>query len=354
MNCDREQGRFYTYVEYKRGKKPKEIFDALCEVFGDDGPGYSTVKRWAADFTSGQRMSCEDESRCGRPVSGCGDGNVELIKRLVEDCPSISIRSLAGDSGVPYTTVQRILRDQLKYRWIASYWVPMTLNANQRQHRVDAARAIRDRLLAMGDERYTRYVCEDETWIRFDLENTRSSARVWIPQGTSRPQIPSNKLTARKCLLAIAFTMNKRVNVKAFPYGESIDGEGYLAFVSETGEKWRKLRSSPVKLNELAWQHDNARPHIKKCVQEFFTRKGLEWIHQSPYSPDFNLCDRWLNNHLKQSLRNEVFNDSMEVEARVVQLMRAVDENEYRRQLDLLIEHFAIVIADNGEYITPS
>lgn len=349
-----ENFRFYAYVEFKRKKAPKEVYEALYEVFGDDAPGYSTVKRWISDFQKGARNSFADVSRIGRPVTASGDNNIEMIKEAINENPNLSVRDLEDETGITASTIQRILTHKLNYRKIASYWVPMNLNDLQKKNRVQAAQCIHDTLTQMGPYRYDYYVSEDETWVKFDIEHTSSSSKVWLPAGSLRPQIFSNKLTPKKCLLIIAFTANKRISAKALPYGETLNGEGYADFIHETGEKWRKLRTNPVTLESLTWQHDNARPHIKQCVQQLLKRRKVTMLKQAPYSPDLNLCDRWLNNAIKEDLRKEFFHEASDVEKRVLQLMRSIDEDFYRNEVDKLMNHCLKVVENGGEYITPS
>ena len=98
--------------------------------------------------------------------------------------------------------------------------------------------------------------------------------------------------------------------------------------------------------------HDNARPHIKQCVREFFERRGIELLHQSPYSPDLNLCDRWLNNHIKSMVRGMQFDDESEVFEAVMNTLKNTDESVLRKQLDRLLVHCEKVIACGGGYVT--
>jgi len=134
----------------------------------------------------------------------------------------------------------------------------------------------------MGEDRYDKYVIEDETWVRFQVGHTKRTSRVWISKESVRPQVAAEKLTNQKCVLLIAFTCSKRFSVRALPYGTHINGELYMDFVWHTGEKWRTLRSNPVRLNELVWQHDNARPHVKEEVIMFFQQRNVEKLEQAP------------------------------------------------------------------------
>ena len=353
MEIDNDKARFYTYTEMRRGKNAKEIYDALVEVYHNESPAYSTVRRWVGDFSTGKRTSFKDEPRCGRPISACGDDNVMLVKQAVDEDPHSTVREISYDMEISVGSVHHIISEILNYRKIAAYWVPMKLNHDQKAKRVEAAAAILHLLTEIGEDRYDHYACEDETWIRFDYEETSRSSRVWQPKGTPRPQVYSNKLTPRKTLVMIVFTANKRINVQALPYGQTINGETYASFIHTTGEKWRTLRSHPTKLDRIFWQHDNARPHIKSCAKELIERRGVRLIYQSPYSPDLNLCDRWLNEYIKGFMRSEKFDSSDEVQERIIEIMRSTDADVYRKEIDKLLSHCQKVINAGGEYITP-
>ena len=277
-----------------------------------------------------------------------------LVSKCIEANPHSTIREMELELDIPYTTIQRILTGKLDLHNVASYWVPRNLTAVQKQTRMVMAKEMLERLERMGNDRYNLYAVEDETWVRFDVEHTQRSSRVWIPKNAERPQVPSNRLTPRKCMLLIAFTPNKRISVSALPYGENVDGDLYMDFVRRTGDKWRTLRSNPVTLNCLVWQHDNARPHTKNEVKSFFQGRGVELLSQPPYSPDLNLCDRWLNDHIKTILRQQQFETPEEVENEVVTIMRNIPEEKYHREVDQLMKHCQRVICEGGGYVTPS
>jgi hypothetical protein len=353
MDCSKENARFYTYTEWKRGGNSRDIHAALSEVWQDKAPSYSTVARWTADFRSGNRESFEDMPKCGRPVSASGDDSTATVREIIESDPRLSTRAIGEKTEIPQRTVCRILTTNLLMRRIAAYWVPQELTEDQKIKRVQSAHAIRSRLLEIGERRYSEYIVEDETWVKFDIEYTSSTASQWVKKSESRPVAVSSKLTPRKCLVMVAFTASKKINVKALPYGETINGDVYQEFVKETGKRWLSLSKNPVSLNGMIWQHDNARPHSKNEVVEFFRRRGIELLRQSPYSPDLNLCDRWLFSCLKKTLRQQQFNSCEEVEEAVRTGMRNIEEDEFKRQVDLLITHCQRVIIAGGEYVVP-
>lgn len=353
MEYNKDAAKFYVFTENQRGKNAKQIFDALAEVWSPNSPSYATIKNWVNSFKVNESCSNEESERRGAPVTASGDDNVELVKIQIEMDPHMSVREVSGETSISETTVWRILRNSLQMHNIASFWVPKDLNAEQMAHRKIQANEIKNRLIEMGDDVYNYYAVEDEMWVRYDKEFTQSSARVWIPTSVKRPQVPANRLTPQKCLVLIAFTCNKRISILALPYGSTIKGEDYLEFLKLTNKRWSSLHSNPISFKQLVWQHDNARPHVKQCVKDYVRKSGLELLHQSPYSPDLNLCDRWLNNHVKNSIRGMQFNNASEVEQAIKNCIRNTPTELFEHELQKLITHCGKVIESNGAYVTP-
>ena len=63
----------------------------------------------------------------------------------------------------------------------------------------------------------------------------------------------------------------------------------------------------------MLWMHDNARPHAATLTTQFFDGHHLQRVKQSPYSPDLNQCDKWLNKAMKKETKKSVYNDADEV-----------------------------------------
>lgn len=352
MQSHKENCRFYVLTELRRGGTAKATYEKLRGVWGDMAPGFSTVKRWWKEYASGARQSLSDSARCGRPVTSRLDATIAMVRDFVESDPRLSVRDLSELTGIPSTSVYRILTESLDLHSVCSVWVPHTLSAANLEQRVNSAQHIRHSLLSLGDAVYSRYVVEDETWIDFCGHRTKSENRVWIPKSAPRPQVPRPALTSKKTLTLLAFSSNKRFSVRALSYGTSIDSAEYVAFVRNTGNRWRSLRANPIHLRDVLWQHDNARPHTSAATKEFFQQRQVKTIWQAPYSPDLNLCDRWLFNLLKTELRKEEYKSEKEVENAALRVLRRVDEAYFQHELAKLLQHCEAVISCGGHYVT--
>jgi transposase len=66
MKMDNLRHRAVIQFLTLEGKKPKEIFERMGNVYGTSAPSY--VKKWAGEFKRG-RQSLDDDPRAGRPVT---------------------------------------------------------------------------------------------------------------------------------------------------------------------------------------------------------------------------------------------------------------------------------------------
>ncbi|GFT73557.1 histone-lysine N-methyltransferase SETMAR [Trichonephila clavipes] len=66
-------------------------------------------------------------------------------------------------------------------------------------------------------------------------------------------------------------------------------------------------RKHPLLRNGFLLHHDNARPHIARCVLGVSQQNNVEILPHSPYSPDLTPCDFWLFPQLKKLLRGNRF-----------------------------------------------
>ncbi|GFY27732.1 histone-lysine N-methyltransferase SETMAR [Trichonephila clavipes] len=66
-------------------------------------------------------------------------------------------------------------------------------------------------------------------------------------------------------------------------------------------------RKRPLLRNGFLSHHDNARPHIARCVLDVSQQNNVKILPQPPYSPDKTPCDFQLFLQLKKPLRGKRF-----------------------------------------------
>lgn len=202
-------------------------------------------------------------------------------------------------------------------------------------------------------DRNRLYAVTDETWVFFNPAHPKANNKAWICRGESRPTVVRDTaMTTKKTLMSIVFTINKKFHLQATSPKETIDASYFINFLHRAGEKWRTLRSDPTRLDEILLQYDNARPHVARDTTAFLKRRNVNCLWQAPYSPDFNLCDRWLFKVLKSELRKKQYVDADEVLADSLQFLKSIPENQYQHQLERLLDHCQLVIERGGDYVT--
>lgn len=340
--------RFYVATEKKRRKTCAEIYAALVEAHGEDCPSQATVYRWFA------KEECDPSPRNearGRPSTTSTPENVVAVKKVVEENPRFSIRHISEELGINRETVRQILTVNLEMRKICSVWVPHTLTDHHKELRVGAAKGIIRKLNQLGETAKRVYTIEDETWVPYEPYPSRNESKTWVKRGEKGPFLPRPQMTDKKTLLMVAFTPNKKFSVEGTEKGETVDADRYIEFLKRTGDKWRTLRSDPTKLSDLVLQHDNARPHSAQKTKQFCERRSISLLWQSPYSPDLNICDRWLFDVLKKQLRSQEFEDAEEVVAAALRTLRDIPEEALWQQVEKLLQHCKNVIQSKGDYV---
>lgn len=350
MNLSKENFRSYIFIEFKRGQTATQIHQQLLSAGVENVPSRTTVFEWWNRFNQG-RMSMDDDERCGRPISVATEATLAKARKLIADEPHLSLRMLAMELDCSKDTVRNILTSNLGLRKVCSRWVPHHLTQANKQARIECAMEMLQRYKSNSLEDCCQFWCtEDETWALYDTPKTKAQNMVWLSPGQPKPTVVKPKLTNRKVLLIVAFTADKKIFIDAVESGVTLNAERYIQFVHRTGEIWRKLRHKQTKLASLWWQHDNARCHIAAATQKFFKRRKVTLVKQAAYSPDLNLCDRWVNKSLKQAFRNQHFSDGDEMIQHSLHVMEQVPEERYIREFKNLFSYCERVIECGGDY----
>jgi histone-lysine N-methyltransferase SETMAR len=228
MDITSENLRFYVYAKTKRGKSPTNIHQQLEEAEIGPLPSLRTIQRWSESFKDSSRTSLTDVPHSGRPKSATTDDNVALVKRLIDEMPRQSTRSLADDTGLSKNTIHRILTEELGLRKMCSTWVPHNLSEANKQDRILCAQSFIEHFNSHSlDECLKLWVTEDETWILFSTTGTKEDNKSWLAPGTQRLQVVRSSLTNKKVMLIVAFTGDGKLSLEGKPPGETIRAEVY-------------------------------------------------------------------------------------------------------------------------------
>lgn len=356
MSFSNESFKFYALTRFKLGISADQCLTELFQVYNNDAPSRASIFRWFKDFEGSEDYRPENllhQPRSGRPRSTRTDENVRAVQALVNEDRRVSIRELADWLEIGKSTVHEILISDLKLQNVASVWVPHELQEKHKLLRVNCAKQIRRVFFREGmDEFIDKLAVQDETWVYLNPVPCKQSNRCWLGAGDSRPQVVKPSISDSKVMLLFAFTPNKRFSATVLPRNQTVDGETIIKFIRHTGDLWRTLRSKPIHMDQLFWQWDNARPHTSRPVSDYLEKRNITKVWQSPYSPDLNLCDRFLFTWMKSDFEKRRFEDHSDVQTAALQWARRLDGNVLRDEVQKLVDYCQLVIESGGSYCT--
>ena len=100
----------YLFIERMSTKEIYYMFVTL----GDDGPSYSAVKNWVAEFKCG-RSSVVDEHHSGRPKDATSAEDIQIINDVLNKVRRLTIRHIAETialTAAPYIAYIRRFRNE--------------------------------------------------------------------------------------------------------------------------------------------------------------------------------------------------------------------------------------------------
>ena len=69
---------------------------------------------------------------------------------------------------------------------------------------------------------------------------------------------------------------------------------------------FQNLKQHKIDLKHTKSWMINARPHFSAIRQNYLVQGSISTVHQSPYSPDLNRCDRYFSEQSSRSLQTSI------------------------------------------------
>ncbi|XP_032679236.1 protein GVQW3-like [Odontomachus brunneus] len=112
---------------FKNGIKCSTALEMLNDAFGESSMNKTSVYKWHKLFQEG-REDVEDDERPGRLSTSTIDDNVEKVKKMIMGNRRITIREIANDVNISFSSCQAIFSDVLCMKRVATKFVPKLLN----------------------------------------------------------------------------------------------------------------------------------------------------------------------------------------------------------------------------------
>ena len=183
---------------------------------GEDTVSIRTAQHCFNRFKSGS-FELNDSRHSERPP----EVNVDVLKQLVEEDPTLTTRFLAERFGCSNTTVQTHL-SELGKTWKYGVWIPHKLSPHQLQLSVNTCMAL---LTSHRNYQWLhKLITGDEKWVLY-ANHTRK--RQWLGTGQTGIATPKNDLHPRKIMLSVWWGVKRITHWELLPNGCNITADLY-------------------------------------------------------------------------------------------------------------------------------
>nr|CDJ91455.1 mariner transposase [Haemonchus contortus] len=163
------------------------------------------------------------------------------------DC---TIAELARETGIPATTVGRVVSKELK----------MVKKINNLLRHLRHPRLLK-RTLAI-----------DETWVGLYTEPESQKRRVWMDADEEPLELVHKKSRGSKWMLIVAMDFWDVAFWRLSPEKMTVTSEVYCQFLEDNTDNWMAAHN----FERAIIAHDNAKTHPSRIVQQFFEGKSIE------------------------------------------------------------------------------
>ena len=273
MECRQEQ-RATIKASASWGFEVSRVINGIRAVWKDHALSHTQIRFWYKHFQNDPDHNTSDHKRCGRPRSARVEAKIAELRQSILDDRRLTIQQLAQKVSVSATSVQKMVKKDLKVKKLAPKFVMTALTAQQRKSRMDVSRrnaqkidsdrTILDRLIAV-----------DESWIYTYDPRTKQADMEWTFDGEPCPRKALRSRSQRKIMLILYFD-SKGIVLADFVPDSTVNSTVYVASLKRMREAVRRKRLELWAKKDFILLQDNARPHTSDETMTFVRKVSQE------------------------------------------------------------------------------
>jgi len=261
----------------------------LQGAFKEQALSRAQVFEWFSHFKKGD-LSIEDQPHSERPSSSQNDENIAKIREKLNEDRHYTTDELLEVTGVSWSSVQRILTQDLRMRRVAAKFVPRLLTEDQRQSQLAVCQDLK-RELQNDPDFLSRVITGDESWCYgYDPESKQTSSQ-WKTPSSPWPKKIRQVRSKVKTMLICFFDIQGIVHREFVPRGQTVNQEFYLGVLKGLRERVRRTRPELWRTGKWLIHHDDAAAHMALRICQFLTSQGMTLVPHPPYSPNLAPAD---------------------------------------------------------------
>lgn len=285
--------------------------------YGNPAPSANSLRGWLQEFQ--ERGTVGHRPRSGRPR--ISDEDVARIEQAFQENPKQSLRGASAALGIPFSTIRKVLRENLK---MFPYRISFLQQLLPEDYPLRLAYAQHIRRELRNDSGYLeRIVFSDECIFHTNGVVNKHNARVW---GLENPRTVE-EVPQRSEKVMVWCGMHKSKIIGPYFFSEpTVNGENYKRMLRYFAlPKVLDLPGSPI------FQQDGAPPHYAIIVRRYLdTKLPQRWIGRGgpiswpARSPDLTPLDFFLWGYVKNYVFSVEIQSLSHMKERIKQAIEAV------------------------------
>ena len=284
---------------YLTGKIPSQIFKQLkC-----DGYSRTTIYRVIKKFKESSSTEFRKKLKKKRPIRT--QALVKKVREAIRRNPQRSLRKMALQLKISYSTVRRVLNEDLKMKAFKKTTTPL-LSATQKRNRVIRCK----QLLRRHDIRNISHVLfSDEKIFTIEEAHNPQNVRIYAPDRQSIPRSKKQVFRTQhpaSVMVWAGVSCQGKTNLIFIPQGTKVNAAVYKNTILEAEVK--ELGSRMFGNEHWVFQQDSAPSHKAKSTQQWLSENVPAFISTSEWpatSPDLNPLDYFVWGRLQGAVNNK-------------------------------------------------
>ena len=284
------------------------------------------------------------DARINHDKKNISEVKVNLIKDIFTNNPKCSIRQASRDTGICKSTVQRILKNKLKFKPYRSRLV-QTLSDEHKFKRKEACEKFLQQELGWP----RKIIFSDEKWFSLKPHPNRKKDVYWSPVNPKLQEEVRDQGVS-KVMVWVGFVDGKILPITWFD--GSVKAETYLDMLKN--RVWPAVRGSSTKENYW-FQQDGARVHTSYENLSFLKEKFHGRVisdkldfYWPPKSPDLNPLDYYFWGVAQQEVHAKKPKTLQELKAIVENFATRITKDTLLKVADNFMKRVKLCLDENG------
>ncbi len=291
----------------------------------------SSIYFWIKAFQGG-RTAIVDAPRAKKSKSGRSRANIRRIENLVTEDRRVTVRQLSAQTGIKYTSVQKILKDDLKLKKKCAKFVPYDLTKRHIRLRCDIC-DFWNRLWTATPRVFHHVVTMDESWVYVYDPLLKNQSLTWLRKGEARPQKPRRGIACAKVMIVTFFDKKGLIYFEYVQRPQTVNQVYFRSILTRFTAAFHRRRPRSSVGGRHFLHMDNAPAHNATLTLALTRQLGWTRLPQPHCSPDLAPNDFFLYPCLKKELRGQKFANVNALKEAVADQISQIHSDEYQHAL---------------------